>query len=456
MQMYKRTFLAVLILFCFGTVIVKGQNETSKTDSTYLLMKKVADWQWNTLETKGWRNHKKDWTSGAMYTGMMAWAKLANDENYYMKLIQVGIDNKWDTGKYRHFADDYCVGQLYSQLYTIYKQPEYIQKFKALADTIVSLPHSENLEWKNAIYTREWAWCDALFMGPPALGYLTQATGDSNYLDKSIALWWKSTAYLFDKTESLYYRDSRYFNKKEKNGTKVFWSRGNGWVIGGLVRLLSVTPENHPERKKLVKLYVKMSEKLASLQQADGSWHASLLDPDSFPVKETSGTGFICYAMAWGINNGLISYKKYEPVVSKAWAALKSSVHPDGKLGFVQAQGAAPDKVGYEDTDVYGVGAFLLAGSEIIPMYVNHKKNVFVAEIYNETSLEKEQTIEVRWEDLSRKLKKISPDKFVLRDGVSGLLIPSKVEYSNGKPQSLHFTVKVSPGTNRIFEVSKS
>ncbi|WP_235964434.1 glycoside hydrolase family 88/105 protein [Pedobacter gandavensis] len=419
-------------------------------------MKKVADWQWNTLDTHGWKNHKKDWTNGAMYAGMMAWAKLANDERYYNKLIQVSVDNKWDTGKYRHFADDYCVGQLYSQLYTIYKKPEYIQKFKALADTIVTLPHTEGLEWKNSIFVREWAWCDALFMGPPALGYLTQATGDSRYLDKSIALWWKSTAYLYDKEEHLYYRDSRYFNKKEKNGTKVFWSRGNGWVIGGLARLLSVTPENHPERKKLVKLFVQMSEKLASLQQADGSWHASLLDPETFPVKETSGTGFICYAMAWGVNNGLIPYKKYEPVISKAWTALATSVHPDGKLGFVQAQGAAPDKVGYDDTDVYGVGAFLLAGTEVLPMYINHRKDVYVTQAYNETGVEKEQTIEVKWSDLSKKVKKLSPDKLVLKDASSGLLIPSKVEYTNEKPQSLRFTVKVSPGTHRIFEVTKS
>ncbi|RYD69945.1 MAG: glycoside hydrolase family 88 protein, partial [Sphingobacteriales bacterium] len=399
------------------------------TNEIFLQMKKVADWQWTTLETKGWKNPKKDWTSGAMYIGMMAWAKLANDETYYNKLMQVGIDNKWETGRYRFFADDYCVGQLYSQLYTVYKRPEYIQKFKALADTIVSLPHSESLEWKNGIYTREWAWCDALFMGPPSLGYLTEATGDVKYLDKSIELWFKSTAYLYDKDEHLFYRDSRYFNKKEKNGTKVFWSRGNGWVIAGLARLLSVTAENHPERKKLVKLFTNMSEKLASLQQADGSWHASLLDPESFAVKETSGTGFISYALAWGVNKGIIPYKKYEPVITKAWDALSSSVHPDGKLGYVQAQGAAPDKVGYEDTDVYGVGAFLLAGSEIIPLYLNHKKDVFVAETYNGTAAEKEESVAIKWSDLSKKIKGLKPDVLLLKDASTGQTIQSKVEY---------------------------
>ena len=47
-----------------------------------------------------------------------------------------------------------------------------IQKFRLPADSIVALPHDESLEWKNGIQFRELAWCDALFMAPPALAYL--------------------------------------------------------------------------------------------------------------------------------------------------------------------------------------------------------------------------------------------------------------------------------------------
>lgn len=452
--MLKRLFLFILVTLFLNRGTVQSQSVALTSDSIFYQMKKVADWQWKTLETVGWKNPKKDWTSGAMYTGMFAWAKLANDESYYRKLIRVGDDTKWQIGKYRHFADDYCVGQLYSQLYTIYKDPKYIADFKALADTLATLQHTESLEWKNQIHTREWAWCDALFMGPPALGYLTEATGDSKYLDKSAQLWMKTTAYLYDKDENLYYRDSRYFNKKEKNGTKVFWGRGNGWVMGGLVRLLSVMPENHPQRKELVSLFVKMAEKMAVLQQPDGSWHASLLDPESYPSKETSGTGFICYAMAWGMNNKLLPVKKYLPVVSKAWQALVTSVHPDGKLGFVQAQGAAPDKVGYNDTDVYGVGAFLLAGSEMLPLYLKDKENVFISEAYNETATSKQQVVEVKWTAIAKKVKKADPKKIIVRDGATRELIQSAIVYKGKKPQLLRYTVDFSAGTHRFFEIS--
>jgi rhamnogalacturonyl hydrolase YesR len=173
------------------------------------------------------------------------------------------------------------------------------------------MPHDESLEWKNQIGNREWAWCDALFMGPTALGYLSAATGDAKYLDIATKLWWKTTDYLYDPKEHLYFRDQTFFDKTEKNGKKVFWSRGNGWVLAGLVRVLQNTPENYPGRKKLVNLYKDMSERVASLQQADGSWHASLLDPESYPIKETSGTGFYTYALLWGINNNILKKKKY-------------------------------------------------------------------------------------------------------------------------------------------------
>jgi len=366
----------LFLLLCSYTISVQAQ--WLRPDSIFARMKSVADWQWRTLETDGWKNPKKDWTSGAMYTGMMAFAGLNKTDVYYQKLIQVGEDNKWKIGHYRHFADDYCVGQLYAQLYSIYKQPQYIADFKSLADSVVILPHTESLKWEKNIQLREWAWCDALFMGPPALAYLSQATGDAKYLDKASELWWKSTAYLYDKDEHLFYRDSRYFDKKEKNGAKVFWARGNGWVIAGLVRLLSTMPQSHPDYKRFVKLYKAMSRRLAKLQQPDGTWHASLLDPQSYPSKETSGTGFITYAIAWGVNNKLLSYRKYESTLDKAWVALSTSVHADGKLGYVQAQGAAPDKVGYDDTDVYGVGAFLLAGTELFKLKTDQGNKVAI------------------------------------------------------------------------------
>jgi len=425
-----------------------------KAKNIFEIMRKVGDWQWNTLEQDGWKTSKKDWTSGAMYSGMIAMANISNDETYYNKLIEIGNDNKWQVGKHREEADDYCVGQLYAQLYNVYRNPRYIADFKSLADSLVLLPHTESLEWKNKIDYREWAWCDALFMGPPAFAYLTQSTGDSKYLNKASKLWWKTTDYLMDKDEFLFYRDSRFFAKKEKNGAKVFWSRGNGWVMGGLVKVLSVMKKTHPDSARFAKLLKDMSHKVASLQQPDGTWHASLLDPASFPSKEISGTGFFCYAMAWGINHRILPADEYLPVVKKAWKAMVDAVHSNGKLGYVQAQGAAPDKVGFEDTDVYGVGAFLLAGREMIYLDANFNGHKMVIEVINPGSKLMKISKKIPWSAIQRQFKWKKTSAVFLNDICTGQRIPGMVEYSAGKkPVAVNFSLQVLPGTNRIFQL---
>ncbi|HVV55222.1 MAG TPA: glycoside hydrolase family 88 protein [Mucilaginibacter sp.] len=343
-----------------------------KADSVLDVANKVAKWQLREWQEHGKRHPAAEWTMGACYAGYMDLAKVAYYSTYLDDMKAIGDSLRWQTGPRHTMADDYCVAQMYCQMYLIYKQPEMIKQWKAQADSIISLPHTESLEWKNNIASREWAWCDALFMGPPAFAYLSAATKDLKYLDAACKLWWKTTGYLYDKDENLYYRDSRFFTQKEANGKKVFWSRGNGWVMGGLVRMLDNMPDDYPERPKFIDLYKKMAAKIASLQNPDGTWHAALLDPASYPAKESSGTGFYCYALAYGINHGLLPYRKYHAVVEKAWRALTGCVQPDGKLGYVQQIGEKPEKVTADDTEVYGAGAFLLAGSEVYKMVRDH------------------------------------------------------------------------------------
>ncbi len=336
-----------------------------KASNVLKVMRNVADWQVNTWQTKGFNHRKADWTNATCYTGLYALGSIKGNEKYLKTLVDIGKDLKWNTGHLRFYADDYCIGQTYALLAKKYKDKSMIAPFLLQADSIISKPNNEPLNWKNKIQNREWAWCDALFMGPPALAYLSTASGDLKYLDTATKLWWKTTSFLYDPSEQLYFRDETYFDKKEKNGAKVFWSRGNGWVLGGLVRMMENMPKNYPDRPKFEKLYKEMMAKIIKLQQPDGSWHASLLDPESFPIKEMSGTGFYCYATLWGLNHGLLDHKTYFPVVKKSWNVMVSSVHPDGKLGYVQPIGASPDKVEANSTEVYGVGAFLLSGEQL-------------------------------------------------------------------------------------------
>jgi rhamnogalacturonyl hydrolase YesR len=202
-------------------------------------------------------------------------------------------------------------------------------------------------------------------MAPPAWIRLYAATGEKTYLDFAVEKWWQTSDFLYDRDEHLYFRDSTYFSKREANGRKVFWSRGNGWVLAGLVRVLQYLPADHPARPRFLQQYREITDKILSCQQPDGLWRSSLLDPANYPLKETSGSGFYCYALAWGVNQGLLDRPRFGPAVLNAWRGLSSCVTDEGRLTHVQPIGADPKKFDETSTEVYGVGAFLLAGSEV-------------------------------------------------------------------------------------------
>ena len=325
------------------------------------IMTAAADWQLaHPSAHEPW-----DWTQAAFYTGVMALTRLTDDPRYLGAMLTMGEKNQWRPGLRPGHADDHAVIATYAQLSVIYRNKRMLEPSLALFNFLLARKFDEPLAWGNSIETRELAWCDALFMGPPALAAVSTATGDRRYLDLANRLWWKTTDYLYDKDEHLYYRDSRFFGQREPNGRKVFWSRGNGWVLGGLARVLQEMPADYPDRPRYLSLFREMADKVASVQGEDGFWRASLLDPASLPNPETSGTGFYVYSLAWGINNGLLDRRAYEPAVRRGWTALVGAVRPDGMLGWVQRIGDKPGATTADTTEVYGVGALLLAGSEV-------------------------------------------------------------------------------------------
>ena len=335
-------------------------------------MQRVADWQL----TNPSAHRRTDWTQGAGYAGFMALAGISGDAKYRDAMRAMGETNGWKPGPLLYDADDHCVGQTYAELYLLYREPKMIAPMAQTFDAILVKPS----EVTSLAYTNpqkkareNWSWCDALFMGPPAWVRLYAATGDEKYLTFAVTNWWRTTDFLYDREEHLYFRDSNYFDKREANGKKVFWSRGNGWVMAGLVRVLQYLPTNHPDRPRFEQLFKDMSAKLLTCQQPDGLWRASLLDPDSYPLKETSGSGFYTYALAWGVNQGLLDRAQFEPAVRNAWTALVGCVDAEGKLTHVQPIGADPKKFAEDSSEVYGVGAFLLAGSEVYRMAVLEK-----------------------------------------------------------------------------------
>ena len=335
-----------------------------------VLMKRVADWQ-IANPNKGAEHDDLDWTHAALYMGMVDWAELTEredgDSSYYKWLLRIGRRNHFQMGKWMYHADFIAVGQPFIDLYRKYGEIKMIAPVMARANWVVdNLPETTlELDYGHIETLSRWSWCDALFMAPPVYAKLYAQTLNKKYLDFLNREYKATYDYLYDKEEQLFYRDRRYFDKREANGKKVFWGRGNGWVLGGLAEILQALPGDEPSRSFYRELFVTLATRVAGLQSPDGYWHASLLDPESYPSPETSATGFIVYALAYGINHGLLDKDTFLPVVAKGWKALAGAVEPDGKLGYVQPIGADPRKVTREMTEVYGVGAFLMAGCQV-------------------------------------------------------------------------------------------
>ena len=329
------------------------------------VMQRVADWQLVNPSASSNRYTEDCWTWGAFYTGLMAYSRMAENPKYHDYLMAMGKRFDWKPAKRIYHADDHCVSQTYLELYMRHHDPAMLKPTQERMDYILAHPSTNDMHFKVKGATDRWSWCDSLFMSPPVWVRLYAAAGDERYLDYMNREWWNTTAFLYDTNEHLYFRDSTYFDKREANGRKVFWSRGNGWVIAGIARVLDYLPPDRSERARFEKLFVEMANRILECQQPDGLWRASLLDPESYPMKETSGSGFFIFALAWGVNHQLLERARFEPAIVRGWTALVECVDADGKLTHVQPVGADPKHFDPSSSDVYGGGAFLLAGSEL-------------------------------------------------------------------------------------------
>jgi rhamnogalacturonyl hydrolase YesR len=369
------------ILAIGGTAIallasVLGGSAAEPTPAAILKdMKRVADWQ---LANPS-KHPVHDWTQAPFFLGLANLHQVSGEAAYLTALDGFGKQLAYGPGPRVTHADDHAVLQAWLQLYRLDRDPAKLQPSVAHFDTVhAALAKEPQRSVSGGTFT--WNWCDALFMSPAVWANLSQLTGDPKFLTWADREWWTTTDVLYDPTHHLYYRDARFFDKKTPSGRKVFWARGNGWVTGGLVHVLDQLPAEHPSRTRYLGLYHDMMAALVKLQNPDGLWRTSLLDPQD-PRGESSGSSFFVYSMAWGLNRGLLPAATFRPAIIKGYQALANNIQPTGMLGFVQKIGDAPDAMTTDanSTEVYGSGAFLLAGSELIRLLDPTKRRTDLA-----------------------------------------------------------------------------
>ncbi|MDE3148352.1 MAG: glycoside hydrolase family 88 protein [Acidobacteriota bacterium] len=324
-------------------------------------MRKVGDWELKRSQPY----FDRIWTWSVLYAGFMAASDSLHDAKYRDAMEAMGKEFDWQLRSRLPNADDQSLGQTYLESYLLRKDPAMMRPAKGALDRVLAAPRDSMIPGKEI----PWWWCDALFMAPPVWARMYAATGDHKYINYLDDEWERTSNLLYDTKEHLYSRDVTFLNRTEANGQKMFWSRGNGWVMGGIARTLEYLPKDDPARAKYIEQLKEMSARVASIQGEDGLWRAGLLDPGAYDLPEISGSALMTFAMAWGVNNGILDAKVYRPVIEKAWIGMLHHIYDDGRLGCIQQTGAEPAPFKASASYNYGVGGFLLAGSEIYKMH---------------------------------------------------------------------------------------
>ena len=374
-----RKLLYIIVLFSVVAVSpsharrsLASQSRVWTVDEVKEVIRKVNTY-WQTNNPAEVRSF---WDNAAYHTGNMEVYKLLKDQQMLDYSIRWAEHNQWkgateaDPTKWKYkrygegsdyvlFGDWQICFQTYIDLYNLQPDEKKVERAKEVM----------GFEADSKVHDYWW-WADALYMVMPVMTKMYRLTGDTKYLRKLYENILYSDSIMLDAETGLYYRDGRYVYPQHKTeaGKKDFWARGDGWVLAGLAKVLQNMPETYVRQPFFVEKFTRMARTVAKLQQPQGYWTRSMMDPRQAPGPETSGTAFFCYGLLWGVNHGYLQKKEFAPVIERAWKYLtETALQSDGKIGYVQPIGdrAIPGQVINADSQQnFGVGAFLLAACE--------------------------------------------------------------------------------------------
>ena len=376
----KRNMKIIMLIACLLCSTSLQAKKWRVNEVKDLIRKTNTYWQANNpAEVRSF------WDNAAYHTGNMEVYKLLQDQKMLDYSIRWAEHNQWkgateaDPAKWKYknygegqdyvlFGDWQICFQTYIDLF--YLGPEEKKVYRAI-EVMNYEADSEAHDY--------WWWADALYMVMPVMTKMYRLTGDVKYLNKLYENLLYSDSIMLDKETNLYFRDGKYVYPKHKtaNGKKDFWARGDGWVLAGLAKVLDDMPETYVRQPFFMEKYVKLARAVKELQQPEGHWTRSMMDPDQAPGYETSGTAFFCYGLLWGVNHGYLPKKEFMPTIQSAWNYLATiALQDDGKVGYVQPIGerAIPGQTVDANSQAnFGVGAFLLAACEYV-RYLKQKQ----------------------------------------------------------------------------------
>ena len=355
-----RKFVMIACLLAAG-IMYSDAGIYDSADITGI-MERVCDYGLKLFPSSKLPSTNEYWATGVFFTGVLAAYYSTGQQRFLDSATAFATFNNWKLNvEWPGDPNADIHAQTYCELYLLDPKPE---NSYMIAD-FISLRRSST----------SWGFGDALFMAPPAYVRLGAATKDTSLFSFVNREWQRTIDMLFDWDAGMIYTLSEYIYPLAQTtyGKKRFWSRGNGWVTSGAVRVLEYLPENDPGREQYINLLRVMAASISKVQGSDGLWRTSLLDSAEYPGPETSGSALFCHSIAYGIRMGYLDSATYIPVVLKAWKGLVEKVTPEGRVTCAQGPSTIPGWVEPDNTENFTVGAFLLAGREML--LLNYKND---------------------------------------------------------------------------------
>ena len=444
----------LLITICILTSMALQAKQWTTADVEDVIRKVNTYWQSNnSAEVRSF------WDNAAYHTGNMEVYKLLKDKqmlNYSMRWAE---HNHWkgatepDPAKWKYkqygegqdyvlFGDWQICFQTYIDLYNLAPSKKKIARAKEVM--------SYEANSKAHDY---WWWADALYMVMPVMTKMYKLTGEEKFLDKLYENLCYCDSIMLDNETGLYFRDGKYVYPKHKtaSGKKDFWARGDGWVLAGLAKVLQDMPKSYKHYQFFADKFVTLAEAVKKIQQPQGHWTRSMMDPEQAPGYETSGTAFFCYGMLWGVNNGYLTKKEFEPAIEKAWNYLTTvAMQQNGKIGYVQPIGerAIPGQTVDVNSEAnFGVGAFLLSACE----YHRYLETGKVAlNFSNESNLQRQEVVEVDLQAVCNQLGVDADCPLVVENAIG-----QEVSYQKTYNGKLLLYISLHPHGKAVYTVSK-
>jgi rhamnogalacturonyl hydrolase YesR len=332
-----------------------------------------------------------DWRywNGVLVIAMMRLSDVLNDtgfagfsrrdiaftfDNYRYFESRYGGQRKWEYPFAQRFImeelDD-C-GAMGAGVIEVYRQDPR-QRYRAYIDSATEFILKKQLRLEDRAlvrpFPRKWTmWADDLYMSVSLLSRMGELSGDSRCFDDAALQVARFHEHLFDEEKGLmhhcWYSDTR-------RAGVAFWGRANGWAVLAQVDLLDRLPDGHPKRAVLLALLRKHILGIARYQSGEGLWHQLVDRGDSY--LETSCSAMFTYAVACAVNRGYIE-PRYASIARRGWKGVMSRIDVNGEIaGVCAGTGVSDDLVFYErrptpPNDPHGIGAVLLAGSEVLEL----------------------------------------------------------------------------------------